>query len=133
MLKRLNIQSLLQAKDSLKEEAFKRFLQHYGIAIRDAEIEDLRSLAKVFSDTGCGIGAFDNFYLGYKIPQIGKEFDLLRFGRKRIINIELKSSCSEDKIKKQLLRNKYYLSFIGREVYAFTFVSESKELYFLRD
>jgi hypothetical protein len=133
MLKRVNIQSLLQAKDSLKEEGFNGFLKYYGIEIKGAEIEDLRGLAKALRDIGCSIGALDRFYVGYKIPQIGKEFDLLRFGRKCIINIELKQSCTEDKIKKQLLRNKYYLSFIGKKVYAFTFVSESQELHFLRD
>ena len=133
MLKRVNIQSLLQAKDSLKEESFKVFLEHYGIEVKDAEIEDLRSLAESLSGIGCSMGVFDRFYVGYKIPQIGKEFDLLRFGQKCIINIELKSNCPEDKIKKQLIRNKYYLSFIGRKVYAFTYASESKELFFLRD
>lgn len=132
-MKRANIQSLLQAKDSLKEDSFKGFLKHYGIEIKDAEIEDLRSLAKAMSNIECSIGILDRFYVSYKIPQIGKEFDLLRFGQKCIINIELKNNSLEDKIKKQLIRNKYYLSFIGRKVYAFTFVSESQELYFLRD
>ena len=56
MLKRVNIQSLLQAKDSLKEDGFKGFLKHYGIEIKGAEIEDLRSLAKALSDIGCSIG-----------------------------------------------------------------------------
>lgn len=133
MLKRVNIQSLLQAKDSLKEDGFKGFLKHYGIEIKNAEIEDLRSLAKVMIDNRCGIGALDRFYVGYKIPQIGKEFDLLRIGRKCIINVELKCNCPEDQIKKQLIRNKYYLSFIGRDVFSFTFVSESQELYFLEN
>lgn len=123
----------MQAQDSLKEEGFKGFLEYYGIEIKGAEIEDLRSLAKALSNIGCGIVAFDKFYVGYKIPQIGKEFDLLRFGRECIVNIELKNNCPEEKIKKQLVRNKYYLSFIGREVFAFTFVAESQELYFLRD
>lgn len=132
MLKRVNIQSLLQAKDSLKEDGFKGFLKHYGIGIKDAEIEDLRGLGKALSDIGCSIGAFDRFYVGYKIPQISKEFDLLRFGRNCIINIEVKSNCPEKKIKQQLIRNKYYLSFLGRKVYAFTFISESQALHFLR-
>lgn len=132
MLKPVNIKSLLQAKDSLSE-SFKRFLQHYGIDIKDAEINDLRSLVEALIGVGCGIGAIDRFYVGYKIPQIGKEFDLLRFGREYILNIELKSNCSEAKIKKQLLRNKYYLGFIGRKVYTFTYVSETQKLYFLTD
>jgi len=131
MLKRVNIKSLLQAKDSLEDEGFKGFAKHYGIEIRRAEIEDLRILTKVLSDTGCSIRALDRFYVGYKIPQIGKEFDLLRLGRKCIINIELKNNCTEQKIEKQLVRNHYYLSFIGRKVYAFTFVSSSRQLYFL--
>jgi hypothetical protein len=133
MIKRVNIQSLLQAKDSLKEGGFKGFLKHYGIEIKGAEIEDLRSLAKALSGIGCSVGALDRFYVGYKIPQISKEFDLLRFGQKCVINIELKNNSSEDKIRKQLIRNKYYLSFIGKKVYAFAFISESQELYLLRD
>lgn len=133
MLKRVNIKSLLQAEDSLKEADFKDFLKHYGIEIKDAEIEDLRCLSDVLSAAGCSMENFDRHYVGFKIPQIGKEFDLLRLGQKYIVNIELKSQCPEDRIKKQLLRNKYYLSFIGRKVLTFTFVSESKELYFLHE
>lgn len=133
MSKRVNIQSLLQAKNSLNEDGFKGFLKHYGIEIKATEIEDLGSLAQAMIDIGCGIGAFDRFYVGYKIPQIGKEFDLLRFGSDCIVNIELKNNCPEDKVRKQLLRNKYYLSFIGKNIFAFTFIAESRQLYFLRD
>lgn len=133
MLKRVNIKSLLQAKDSLSEAGFKGFLKHYEIEIRDAEIEDLRCLSNALSVADCSIGGFDGHYVGYKIPQIGKEFDLLRFGTEYIVNIELKSTCPVERIQKQLVRNKYYLNFIGRKVYAFTFVSESKELHFLQE
>lgn len=130
-MKRINIQSLLQASRTLKESNFRSFLEYYDIKIRAGEIEDLSGLVEFLDASNCNAGAYDKFYVGYKIPQIGKEFDLLRFGKKSIVNIELKRSCSEDKIKKQLTRNKYYLGFIGREVYAFTYVSDSKELYFL--
>ena len=133
MLKRINIKSLLQAKDSLSVAGFKEFLEHYEIEIRDAEIEDLRYLANALSADDIRTRVFDGYYVGYTIPQIGKEFDLLRFGMEYIVNIELKSTSTEEKIQKQLLRNKYYLNFIGRTVYAFTFVSESKELYFLQE
>ena len=90
-----------------------------AVALRD--IEEFR------------IGQLDNFYIGYKIPQIGKEFDLLKFGKDSIINIELKSESGEDQILSQLLRNKYYLSFIGRTIFAFTFVTSTKILYFLTE
>jgi Uncharacterized conserved protein (DUF2075) len=133
MLKRINIQSLLQAKDSLKEESFKGFLGHYGFEIRDAEVEDLRLLIKALKDIGCNIGALDKFHVGYKIPQIGKEFDLLRLGPESIVNIEIKNNSSEAKIKKQLVRNKYYLGFIGRRVFAYAYVAQSNELYLLQE
>lgn len=132
-MKRINIKSLLQAQSSLEAGLFKDFLRHYSIEIKDAEIKDLGSLIDTLEGCLCDIGTLSNFYLGYKIPQIGKEFDLLRFGQEYIINIEIKSSCSEEKILNQLIRNKYYLSFIQKQIYNFTFVSESKTLYILQD
>lgn len=39
----------------------------------------------------------DNFYFGYKIPQISKEFDLIRFGENYNVSIELKSQTTLDK------------------------------------
>lgn len=132
MLRNINIKSLLQANDSLKQESSNRFLKHYCIEIKSAEIEDLRCLVIALCNLEHNIRMFDKFYVGYEIPQIGKEFDLLRFGKKCVINVELKKTSTEEKIKKQLTRNRYYLSFIGREVYGFTFVSDTKELYFLK-
>ena len=87
-----------------------------------AEIEDLKSLAGVLHELTEEINIFDGFYVGYKIPQIGKEFDLLRFGEESVINVELKKKSSEEKIKKQLIRNKYYLSYIGKKIYNFSYV-----------
>ena len=65
------------------------------------------------------------------IPQIGKEFDLLRFNKANVVNIELKSKASEDKILKQLKRNRYYLQFLDKEVSLFTYIQETKTLYML--
>lgn len=63
--------------------------------------------------------------MNYQIPQIGKEFDLLRISDKTVINIELKSEAiSNDDILKQLERNCYYLSFLKKEIYCYTFVTE---------
>lgn len=65
---------------------------------------------------------FENYYIGYKIAQIGKEFDILRIGENRVVNIELKSQKDESKILKQLQKNYYYLSFLDRKIHCFTFV-----------
>ena len=121
----------MQARDSLKKSSFDLYLKHYGIEIRYAELEDLKSLVEALYDLKENIRIFDGFYLGYKIPQIGKEFDLLRFGKESVINVELKSTSTEEKIQKQLVRNKYYLSYIGKTIFNLCYVSDTKSIYFL--
>jgi Uncharacterized conserved protein (DUF2075) len=133
MMKPINILSLLQARASLNEENFGSYTKHYGVDIRDAEIDDVENLANAIRSAGSKLRVFEDFYVGYKIPQIGKEFDLLRFGQHSIVNIEVKRDCTVEKVKAQLVRNKYYLSFIGRKIFAFTFVSNSGELFFFLD
>lgn len=65
----------------------------------------------------------DGFYFSYRIPQISKEFDLLRITDDAVLDIELKSdTVAEAKIHKQLVRNKYYLGHLERSIYLFTYV-----------
>ncbi len=61
------------------------------------------------------------FHINYQIPQIGKEFDLLKIDEDRIVNIELKSSRNEAKILEQLRKNYHYLRFTKRDIHCFTF------------
>ncbi|WP_346398832.1 DNA/RNA helicase domain-containing protein [Pseudomonas syringae] len=132
-MKYINLLSLVQASDSLAPLSFNDFLDLHGIQIKPSEIVDLKVLLEALYALPSQISIFDKFYAGYKIPQIGKEFDLLRFGREFIVNIELKQTCSKDKVKAQLVRNKYYLGCIGRKVYAFTYVVDVATLYGLQD
>ncbi|MBU1363929.1 MAG: DUF2075 domain-containing protein [Gammaproteobacteria bacterium] len=130
-MKRVNILSIIQAFSSLKQDSYKCFLRHYGIGIKDDEVNDLESLAKALRTIESDKRIFDQFYIGYKIPQISKEFDLLRFGEGCVVNIELKRSATKEKIEKQLKRNKYYLSFLEKEMHFFSFVSKTSELFYL--
>ena len=60
-----------------------------------------------------------------------KEFDLIRFEKDRIINIELKSGLTDEpKILKQLERNYYYLSALQREKHHYVFVSSERKFYY---
>lgn len=54
----------------------------------------------------------DDFFLGYIIPQINKEFDLIRFGTNYNINIELKSDTTLEEQIEQLRKNYFYLHFL---------------------
>lgn len=131
-MKNINILSLIQAHTSLEDTNFKTFLQHYGIAYKPKEFEDLKSLIEILKPLTIRAEIFQNFYVGYKIPQIGKEFDLLRFGKECVINIELKSSQTEENIKKQLVRNKNYLSYISDQLYNLSYESSTQKIYFLK-
>ncbi|WP_423900343.1 ATP-binding protein [Eggerthia catenaformis] len=74
---------------------------------------------------------YEHFYWNFSIPQISKEFDLLRIDNKSILNIELKHYASIEKVKRQLLRNKYYLQFVEKELFLFCYTILDEKLYYL--
>ena len=82
------------------------------------------------------ISFFDGFFFSYTIEHISKEFDLLKFSGNAdcVLNIELKSEeIGEDRIRKQLEQNRYYLSHVSRTILSYTYVLESNSLYCLND
>jgi hypothetical protein len=93
--------------------------------IKDRELITLKRLCSYIKSALNDHYYFDNYYINYKIPQIGKEFDLLRIGEDTLLNIELKSEqMDENKILEQLQRNFYYLSFLGRTIDCYTFLTD---------
>lgn len=128
-MKEANLISIVNAYRNLDSTLFKSYIEHFNIQIKSDEMEDLESLIHSIYHLNTNIAIYEGYYLGYIIPQIGKEFDLLRIGPNYIINIELKSISTDEKIKKQLERNRYYLSFLGKRIYTFTYVSQSKKLF----
>lgn len=132
--KPVNLISLLAVYHTGDEDLFKQFTGYCAIGlaqsgVRKAEMEDLEMLVNWMGDNGAEAGDFDNFYLNYSIPQIGKEFDLLRFGTQSVVDIEIKRSASIEKITKQLVRNEYYLSFLPhKSKRLFTYVCDTGQL-----
>ena len=132
-MKPINIISILQAHHNLSKPLFQKLMNFYGIdpikGIRDYELNCIRLLFKELTEINPSITYADGFYLGFSIPQIGKEFDLLRFGNNSIINIEVKVTCTADKILSQLIRNQYYLSFLNQEVHIYAYIYKENKLY----
>ena len=62
-----------------------------------------------------------------------KEFDLLRISNGLVINIELKSHATSEKVLRQLKKNEYYLKFLCRTVKLFSYVEEDKTFYQLTE
>lgn len=128
-MKSINIISLVQAYSSLDPSEYDAYIRHYGIDINNSEVKDLECFASNMYRALPFVNIFDMFFVGYKIQHISKEFDLLRFGDNYILNIELKSSSTEAKIRNQLIRNKYYLGHINKVVHNFSFVVDVGVLY----
>ncbi len=103
------------------------------LKVKEHEFDNLICLVEILCEKGITVKELEGFYYSYTIRQIGKEFDLLKIHKNHIVlNIELKSqSVSEEKIEKQLLKNRYYLSCIAPELYLFTYVDETGLLYML--
>lgn len=94
--------------------------------LKSHEIRVLDAFCKDMISYGCEVGDFDGFFVSYEIPQISKEFDLLRFGVDCVLNIELKSELKvankHQKIFDQLRKNEYYLKFLGKPTKIFACV-----------
>lgn len=136
-MKPINLVSLVQLNKTGDSSNFKRFLELNGIEFGDREISGIGVLIDILNSCNKSIAynKYDEFYVGYTIPQIGKEFDLLRFGNNYCINIEIKSEINEVKIREQLVKNKYYLKFVPLDFYyisfAYNFDNRDYKIYYL--
>lgn len=128
-MKEVNLVSIINAFESLSEELFDSYLEYYSVTIKKEEIQDLKQFCLLIGSYTQNKDIFDRYFLGFSIPQIGKEFDLLRLDENSIINIELKREGTKRKFKSQLKKNRYYLSFLKKEIYSFSFDRSSQKLY----
>lgn len=131
MLKVADLRVIASSKNDVN---MKQYLNGLGIlTIRDREIQGIKNLVANFTDPTINLCYF---YIGYRVPKISREFDLLIFSQQYdVINIELKSNINyaKEKIKKQLINNKYYLSTIARSVKSVTYNSDLNTFYTLTD
>lgn len=121
--------NILSISEVSKLDTLKEYLNYLSTSLQSHELDSIRLLCEEFQSINSPDVIFDGYMVGYKIPQISKEFDLLRIGSNLAIDIELKSRYNHDDILKQLQRNKYYLKFLNRDIRLFTFVSDSKKIY----
>lgn len=94
------------------------------------EIESLRIFVNELFQNGMSVLDFDGFFYGFKIPQIGKEFDLLKFSDKYCLNVELKSTAVPfEQMLGQLTKNRHYLNHLGKRVALYTVVTDTMSCY----
>ncbi|WP_299095740.1 hypothetical protein [uncultured Metabacillus sp.] len=113
MRKPIDLNSLVSSYKDLPVEIFEEILSFFNFTMRNEEIDQISAFIDNLNVEDRHLGYF---YVGYKIPQIDKEFDLLRFGENYILNVEIKSILKEEDARKQLVKNKYYLSSVGKKL-----------------
>ena len=113
-MENINLLRLLEVREVSTASCFANYLREYGIelarqgkndGVKEEELDCLKAFVNHFSKEQYRTRLLDNFFIGYKIPQIGKEFDLLRINNDNIVSVELKSKASEVKILEQLRRS----------------------------
>lgn len=119
----LSIESILSISN-FDEKYYESYCQYNNLKLKEHELRTLKSLVAIYPDI-----IYYNFYIGYEIPQLGKEFDLLKFTSEKVLNIELKSKATEEKIEKQLRNNLYYLEALGLETILITYNAETQSFY----
>ena len=137
-MRAVNLYFLTQAEDEAAFSAYENILsmRREPKQIKIHEQNCLRRLAGHLSSAGVPLEAFDGFFFSYVIEHISKEFDLLKIAadRSQVLNIELKSQMTSlDRIRRQLVQNRYYLRHISGHIHSFTYVTETETLYTLDD
>lgn len=94
------------------------------LRIRESEIALIKAIVTKFNFFHASKDCFDDWFYSFSIPQISKEFDLLKIGKNGItVNIELKDQeIEEERIIKQLKQNRYYLSNVATTIYSYTYM-----------
>lgn len=113
----------IYALSRIHEEAPFNIVERHSSQKRDIqrtkahEIESLRLFVDALLSSGATLDECYGFFYSFHIPQIGKEFDLLKFTDKLCLNVELKSvAVPEEQILSQLLKNRHYLSHLGKRL-----------------
>lgn len=97
---------------------------------RHQEVLDVRCL---INDIAVAEKKLEGFLYGYVVPQLNKEFDLLKITSSSCLNVELKSEIvSAIRIKRQLEQNLHYLKLLNKQnLRSFVYISSAKTVYTL--
>lgn len=99
--------------------------------LKDHEILDLISLVSNLRDKD--VSFYQGFFIGYLIPHVEEEIDLLKVNEDSILNIELKSTSTLEKINRQQVKNAYYFESVDKTKVIITYVSQEEKFYILDD
>ena len=131
-MKAINIYTYSRIQEDMATE-YENILSQRSkkLNVKVQEFVAIKTLVDLLLDIDIETKHFENFFASFTIEQIGKEFDLIKLDKgKLVLNIELKSEdVGVDVIQNQLEKNRYYLKHLAPDVRLYTFVESTKELY----
>lgn len=129
-MKAINIYTYSRIQEDMATE-FENILSQRSkkLNVKVQEFTAIKTLVDLLLDIDIEIKYFENFFASFTIEQIGKEFDLIKLDKdKLVLNIELKSEdVGVDVIQNQLEKNRYYLKHLAPDVRLYTFVESTKD------
>ncbi len=136
----VNFYQMTRCTDKNAFTAMLKYLSgNFTAKCRTNEIISMKLLADALYSHGVAVSEMDGFVLSASF-RFGKEFDLLKINADSCLNIELKSSLqnftpeqAEEKVRSQLMKNKHYLSVLGRRLYLYTVVTDSMKCYHMTE
>lgn len=104
-------------------------LDNSKLCLKVNEVLPLKKMCELLSSASSeAIPLLDGYYVGFSIPQISNEFDLLRFGTNYIVNVELKCNLLKepkiDKIHIQMRKQYHYLKFLEKPLKIYTYIED---------
>ncbi|MDT0740503.1 AAA family ATPase [Staphylococcus chromogenes] len=121
-----NLKKFLNIYLTEDTELINTYIESDSLPLKENEIEDLKSLINLLE---LGYKDFEGFFLGYIVPHIGHEMDLLKVTDNAILNIELKSQSEITKINKQQKYNYFYLKTLNKKVSIITYNKYEEKFY----
>ncbi len=129
-MKKVNLFDISKLHDNKAiSEIYVRYLADFPDEkqYRHEEIKYINELLKILN---IETEEVEDFYYGYEVPQLNKEFDLLKVTKESVLNIELKGTVDDElKILEQLKKNLHYLKLLNRKCYQFTYLSKEQKLF----
>ena len=132
-MRAVNIYALTRAVGGDVKPYFEKALsrREEKLRIKEQEFQQIAQIVEGLMACGAPDECMEDWFYSFSIPHVSREFDLLKAGRNgSVVNVELKTvspSVTKARIQKQLERNRYYLSLIGKRIYSFTYVSDGKK------
>ncbi len=138
----VNLRSFMSVLNKENQELIECYINSYSNSFPKKKkskrnimnLEEIRNANSLFEEMASNQkiteGKLEGYILNYTFYSgVREEFDILRFGKKYNLNIELKSSIPEKDIKKQLISHKRLLEMLNKSAYLFTYISSDQKIY----